>query len=154
MKIFHVCDNGYKYDRRIFWGVLGIALLLFSFTAYLEGFNFSYKFHFVCEDSICDNPYSDVMASRNSVTGHKYLCSEEWCKEPILTKGEYGKGPPWLLLNFNWILILMVIAGLILNHFIHNKGKIPSIKPNISDKHWNKIKKNFEESKDIGDDKE
>jgi len=145
MKIYHVCGNGYKYDRRIFWAILGIILILVAGFGFSQGFDFSYKFYFNCDEVICENPYSDVTAPYNSVTGHKYLCTDDWCKQEYLTQGEYGQRVPKFFANFQYITLILIISGLILNHFIHNKGKMISIKPAIPDKYWDKIKKTIKE---------
>lgn len=143
MTIYHICDNGYKYDKRIFQGVTGILLLLIFGYAASQGFDFSYKFYFKCDQFVCDNPYSDDTAPYNSITGHKYLCKADWCKQKFLLRGEYGQREPEVVSFFPYILSFLLLSGFILNHIIHNKGKQFSIKPNIPERYWKKIKDIF-----------
>lgn len=140
LKIFQVCDNGYKYDRRIFWAIMGIIVLSVFFFAYSQDFDFSYKFYYNCDEPICNNPYSENTTWYNSVTGEKHYCTDDWCNRKLLERGEYGHKTPFFMQYFPPGTVLLVICGLLLNHFIHNKGKRPSIKPAIPDKIWNKLK--------------
>lgn len=154
MNFYQVCDNGYKYDRRIFWGVMGILVTIFMALAYQNNFNLDYQFYFKCDQYSCLNPIMDPNSFQyNSITGqdNKAYCTASWCNELYLPRGEYGKSRPWIFKNFETIAILLVLAGLVLNHVIHNRGITPSVKLAIPDK-WNKklreIKKRLDEEGD------
>ena len=148
MKHFTVCDNGYKYDKRIFWVVKAGVIFLVFLVAYQLDFKFNYKFYYECNDYLCNNPLMD-QEIKNSVTNYNYKlqCTEPWCNLAQLPRGVYGTKPPWAIKNFLWVTLWLVFIGLVSNHLSYNWGKVPSIKLNLSDKTLNKIKKIIREAK-------
>jgi hypothetical protein len=50
-------------------------------------------------------------------------CKEGWCTQPLLTKGVYGKKAPEFILWLPMIALGLFIISMVVNHFIHNKGK-------------------------------
>lgn len=55
--------------------------------------------------------------------GEPVDCELFKCEEQYLEAGEVlGYKPSWLARNFNWLAVLVVFAGLLLNHYLYNKG--------------------------------
>ena len=152
---FHETDKGYIYDKRIFWIIIILGLLVVGGTGYAQGFK--YNFYFKCIGvKNCENPFVEGGYS-NSVTGYKYECLEDWCSKLTLPPGEYGQKPNALNKYFVLIIILLVALGLGLNHIIHNKGKGFDIKLNLPPKIMGRLKKissKFELEEDIGGENE
>jgi len=154
MKVLHTTDNGYIYDKRIFWSIIILAALSIAFLSNAYGLDLKPRFYFKCEsyDGVCENPvyYGNCEYGFKTVPCRE-LCPEDWCKQKLLGPGEYGEQQPKniLLSHFELIFILMVILGLLLNHFIHNRGKIPNIKLNVSEKIWQKIKEKAKKLEDL-----
>lgn len=129
---------------------MGITVLLFAFIAYQNDFDFSYKFYFNCKEEICENPYQNIEIKNELIDYYDYKgdCTESWCSQKYLTRGEYGAKPPRWVKCVPFIVILFVVAGLCLNQLIHNKGKKFGVKLNLPDKWINKIKKTWKERED------
>lgn len=149
MKIFHKTDTGYIFDRRIFWTVIGIGVLIFFVIAYQNNFDFSYKFTVTCpEGRSCYNVIArENFQMYNPHTNYDYKkdCTEEWCKQATLEPGVYGTKPPMIITYFPFIMIVLVMIGIVLNHFIHNRGKKFSIKVNLPDKWIKSLKRAWDE---------
>lgn len=129
MNRFNICDNGYRYDKAIFWSIIGLVSLLFFFVAYDSGFNFEPKFYFKCDSDICINPIADGSAKAYNVfTGKEVICSYEWCNKEYLWRGEYGYPPKQIYTIFPYVAFFMLFLGLLLNHGVHNRGIRPSVK--------------------------
>ena len=143
-----VTGNGYIYDKRIFWAIIGIILIFLTGLAIHEKFNFRYYFYFKCDSDFCKNSMLDVMV-KNSITNYDYkrFCSEDWCNQEYLSRGEYGRKAPFLLNHFGWFVVLMTGLALVANHLIWNKGKKFDVTLNVPEK-W---KKKFNETMEKGD---
>ena len=123
MKRYNITTKGYRFDKFIFWGMFLIWILLLGSQFYIHGYG--HHPYFVCHAYECENPlvrgeYKCTLAF--GMIPCKVECKEEWCTKPFLPKGEYGKKP----INNNAFYMAMfgsLILGLVLNHFIHNKGK-------------------------------
>lgn len=142
----HETDNGYIYDKRIFWGVIAVVLVLIFFVAKDYNFNFKTSFYFKCDKFSCKNPLMDQSnMAYNTFTGYDYKkdCIADWCKQEFLPKGEYGIKPPdsFIFRYFSLIFFLLIAMALVLNHLIHNRGKKPGIKLNLSEKWLEKLRK-------------
>jgi len=140
-------DGGYVYDKRIFWGIIGITLLLIFFIAYQQDFDFKYKFYFECDEDVCKNP-AVTGRGYNPITGQEIECEADWCSKEYLPRGEYGTKPLGVLKLFPFLVVGLLIASLILNHLIHNRGKDFEIQLNLSDNWKKKFKKLSEETED------
>lgn len=142
---FHKTENGYIFDKRFFWGIIVLLLLIFVYIGFLYEWDFRYKFHIVCTDPVCDNPMTDpsVMIKDNLGRNLKSDCEGEFCEKKLLETGEYGEESPFLVNNFTAIGISLIILSLILNHFVHNRGKAFQIKLNLPDKWIKKIKEAY-----------
>lgn len=136
----HEADNGYIYDKRIFWGVMLLMLLVFTFIAWQNNFDFSYKFNFKCSGLSCENTLLES-EYYNPATKYDFKadCKDEWCKVEKLAPGFYGEKEPFLYKMFVPLFIILVIGGLFMNHNIHNKGKNVGIKLALPDSLWKKI---------------
>ena len=156
MKIYQIADNGYKFDKRIFWSAMLIMVGAFLYVAADNNFNLRYQFYYECEAVRCKNPFMDqAFQMWNTYTDYDYKtdCVDPWCKQKWLNRGVYGKRQPLLFNYFTPLSFGLVILGLLLNHLIHNKGKQPSLKFNLSDRTRDKFRKWYggilEDEKDI-----
>lgn len=124
MKSINTTSQGYKFDKRIFWGMVFILFLILASTFRSTGLNFVP--YFECKEHACKNP---LLSGQNSCTwalGMKtcdIICDEPWCKDELLPRGEYGKKPSIAHRYFIQILIFLILLCFILNHLIHNKGR-------------------------------
>lgn len=142
----HSTGSGYIYDKRIFWGVIVICLVIMLYIFNQYGWNFKQQFYFKCEGlNACANPMRDRnLHIYNSYTGQNFKndCTDGWCNQEFLLPGEYGTKPPGGIFKyFKLIVVLLSIFALLLNHAIHNKGKRFSVKLNIPDKWLDKLRK-------------
>ena len=106
-----VYSNGYVVDKRIFWGYLFIILCMVLFIFNLEGWNFSPKVYAKCNQTTeCDNPL--------------YLkCEDSICSMRTLPPlSEYGSKIPSYYNTFIWVVSLLGIIVVLLNHFVNNKN--------------------------------
>ena len=155
----HETSNGYIYDRRIFWGIIAIVLVLIFFVAKEYDFNFKTTFYFNCKEVRCKNPLiNPELRAYNTYTGQDYKkdCVEAWCTEEYLSRGEYGIKPPdsFIYNSLGLISFLLVGLGLLLNHRIHNKGKEFGIKLNLPEKWLKKLRKLGKKLENLEDDLE
>lgn len=145
-KHYHVADNGYIWDKRIFRGAILCIIILFVAVGFSENWDFSYKFNYECKEAICRNPFNDCkekISIKNIATGYDYMqqCTADWCKQTTLTKGKYGKQKSYLYSNFAYYLSAIILWAFVFNHLMHNKGKRPGLKLNVSDELWSKLKR-------------
>jgi hypothetical protein len=143
MKRFNTTTNGYRYDKLIFYGILFLYLSFIFFIAYSNGFDFSNKVYFECvgwED--CDNPFYNgkdklnpgFECSRAWLYGEDCnINKEEWFNYKLLPPGKYGKEAPNYFKYILPTLLIIIVFGLLLNHFLHNKGKEPELEIKISE---------------------
>ncbi len=140
-KRFKVLPGGYKYDRYIFWLIIIFCIGIITGQGIIEKWNFSYYFYFECKEGPCQNPLFNMDVKNTFIDyDYKKFCSADWCNEPLLETGEYGRKAPIILRLFPYIVIALVIIGLLLNHFIHNRGKKPELMLNVPDKWVRKFK--------------
>lgn len=126
IKILNRTEGGYIYDKRIFWGAMGFVMLIGFWIMWGQGFDFSPKFHFKCDyPEPCENPLITGRCRIGFRSGScADMCKEEWCKQEILPVGEYGqKKPDGLIKYYPYITVLILIASLFFNHYVHNKGR-------------------------------
>lgn len=147
-KYYNETDKGYIYDKRIFWVIMGVCLLLAFGIIASQNFSIKYNYYFKCEKDICINPLSQDFQAYNVVTqtDFKKDCTEDWCYKSTLPRGEYGKKSPLIIKLFPYIVLTLLILGMILNHLVHNKGKPFDIELDVSEKWKRKFKEiKFEE---------
>lgn len=145
MKIYHVTDSGYKFDRRLFWGGIFILIIIIGSVGLKYGF-YTHTFYFNCKEAYCENPvYNEDYDAYNSYTNEdlKKYCIDDWCKYEFLPRGEYGNKPPKIIGYFDMLALGIIALILFLNHLIHNKGKRFSVELNLSKKAIAKIKDVF-----------
>ena len=149
MGIKTITASGYVYDKRIFWSIIAILLMGMGIIFQELGGDFEYKFYYECKLDYCENPLLD---GRIDTAWQDYdyteICRESWCTLPVLPRGEYGSRPPTALKYFPAYVFILVGLGLILNHFIHNKGKRPDLTINVPDKWKKKFSVVWEEDPD------
>lgn len=149
---YNIADNGYIWDKRIVWLALLIIISLFFYIAYQNNFDFRYKFYTKCDDITCPNVMADNQRFwYNPYTKYDYKkdCTEEWCMQDYIHRGEYGLKEPLLVANFDTIAWMLVLVALVLNHLVHNRGKIPHVKIPIKKEWLNKLVKIWKEDDEV-----
>lgn len=118
MSFFQETKDGYRYDKRIFWGAFIIVLIACFSLLYKYNFDIDKKLYVKCPADVCDNPVL------NDPKLLKY-CTEDWCKQKTLSMGEYGVKPVNDPLINSFPLFVFIVMGLTIpiNHIIHNRGK-------------------------------
>jgi len=124
---FSYTKTGYRFNRALVKSFLGASILLLA-LAFVYGLMSGVKLHEIyisCEDGTplpgCRNPY--------------YLrCDDSFCRE-ISQQEYFGPGmtygiPPsnsyvLLVKLSSWGAWIIFIGGLVINHFMYNKGKTP-----------------------------
>ena len=106
----------YKINKNIFWGILLIFIALFGVLFYQnQDVGFQERLYITCPDDVnyCYNNFYKVVEG----------CPEAWlCEQELLPGGfVYGRAPSWLETNFNILLIIAFLSGLIVNHALYNK---------------------------------
>lgn len=132
MNRFNITENGYKYDKLLFYGFFIIVLSVVGYLLYESDFDFNPKVYFNCDNPFgqCENPFYDGQYRVTLFGEMKYfrdLPNCEWCGEKYLGVGEYGEKEKPFIKNILYYILLGVVALLILNHFLHNKGKMPEL---------------------------
>ena len=131
MKRYNTTTNGYRYDKLIFYGILAIYFLFIFLLAYKNNFDFSNKIYFKCVGyEPCPNPLYKQKLECNRAWLYGEDCNvkkEEWFYLKDLPPGEYGTKQPDYLKYVLPSLFILFVLGLLLNHFLHNRGKTPEI---------------------------
>ncbi len=145
MDRFNSTETGYRYDRILFLCVFLIFLLLVLNIMYVNNFDFSTKPYFKCNYESCRNPYYEMQNCNQQLnilwmiplyTTEDCHKTCEWCNQEYLSNGVYGELPKASFLYNNILLISigLLAIGLLLNHFIHNRGKKFDIEIQVSKK--------------------
>lgn len=133
----HKADNGYTFDRRIFWGVMFIWLLLIVVNGFYFNWDFNYHPNIQCDrPEGCKNP----LLEEGVVISDQVVCKDMWCEEKYL-QGFNGTPLPWFYTDFTLICIVTLFLGFVINHRIWNKGKMIGFRPTVPDKVWEAMKK-------------
>lgn len=120
MERYKITSKGYRFDKVIFYLANFYILLILSVTILKYGLAF--KPYINCITDTCENPFMNKNSYGCTFGFGLFDCEiqkEEWMKNKILLRGEYGTPPP----NFNWFYITVFSALLVafsLNHIIHN----------------------------------
>lgn len=116
---YKVRHGRYFFDKRVFWGVLSILVILGFVAAWQMGFK-EYVVVYSCDEPVpCRNPFRDEL-------GFCTVDNRILCEPPLLQPGEIiGEAPPWLARNYPKIGFLVIIAGFLLNHFLFNRDWRP-----------------------------
>ena len=139
MKRFTTHKNGYRYDKVILYTSFTLMILLMLYIFNLYEWDFSKKIIVRCDADQCENPfysirrgeYCDASGCTPVYNPTAPDCSYDWCDSPTLSRGVYGYQIPPIVKLFPWVSVGLVLLALVLNHFIHNKGRRPSIEPPI-----------------------
>lgn len=97
---------GYRFDRFLFQVILVICLGYLFYLAYSANFQLNYYECYPAKDGLCKNPFYKQITWENS---------------EYLPAGKYGNDPTSILTKARVYPILLIFAGFVLNHFIHNK---------------------------------
>ncbi len=165
MNRFRETKLGYKYDKLLLSSVFFLFLILIVYILYINSFDFQLHPHIICNMESCKNPFYELQNCQQTLkilwvipiyTTEDCRAKCDWCNLEYLTRGEYGTKPKGgffinnaLLIGFSFILV-----GLILNHFLHNRGKQFDIEIPITNKiiiNRDSLKKWFKENEKNND---
>lgn len=156
MPRFNIMDNGYRYDKLIFWAAFALVVASVFIVSARNNFDFSNtKIYVECDHPMgCPNPLLNIENCQEQLrilffiplytaNDCKENCKEAWCTQEILQPGKYGTPPDPLIKYIPAIALTLVILALLANHLIHNRGKKFKVQLNLKPKTREKIKKFF-----------
>jgi len=119
-KEFNIGKFYYKSDKII---MLIMAIIILAITIKSLSYNnFSGgNYYYVECDSkrICDNHfYYSNLCMDKTIPSDDPLCTTK----TILPGGSLGTKAPWLVNNYNLLMLIILLLGLTINTLIHNKG--------------------------------
>lgn len=159
MKRYNVMDNGYRYDRVIFWIAFLFILGVIFQIALRNGFSFNEtKIYLNCEDpNGCLNPLVEnklhfIERCRQQLRILFFIplyttedchdtCTESWCTQAVLPPGEYGTPPDPMIARMPALIIAILAVSLLFNHLWHNRGLRPKIQLNLKPSTREKIRR-------------
>jgi hypothetical protein len=103
--------RGYKYYKPLVIGFLIISFLLLGVVAFVDGFKPKVWVSCPSYGSPCVNPLKELNCD-------SYCCDLDY----IAPGTSCGEKTSWLGLNYSWLVFLLFVVVLLLNHFIFNKG--------------------------------
>jgi hypothetical protein len=115
--------GGYVFDRRVFWAVL-IVVMIFVAAALVES-----GFVVRCVEQYCpeDRPIGCVNAFVMPGPGG-FVCmvdDSSWCEPALLRPGErVGCSPGFFQRHAGFYSLLIVLAGFVANHGMHNIRRV------------------------------
>jgi len=127
MKIFIKSENGYRFNRLLFFIPIFILIIIFLFLC-VDGGMVTHPY-VVCEQLICSNPLHGELPECDGFYCPPIVCEEEWCEQEFLTYGEYGKTSPPIAKNFMMVGFFLILLSFIFNHVFYNRNvkfSIPS----------------------------
>lgn len=133
----HKADNGYIFDRRIFWGVMFIWILFIVLNGNYFNWNFDYHVNINCTNP---NGCTNIFKDGSYLISPEVKCTDMWCEDMYL-QGFNGTPLPWF---YNWFAVICIVSlccGFIINHKVWNTGKTIGLRLAVSDNTWEKIKK-------------
>lgn len=124
--------KGYKVDRWIVRIMIGVLVLLLVVVLAQTGFSLEEKYYYKCPENarggLCENPFYKGCLYGNCPLGLDLDYSdypeefESISNMSLLPAGfEIGEKPPYLAENFGEITALLLVLGVIINHFLHNR---------------------------------
>lgn len=158
MKRYHITDGGYRYDRLIFWGAIAMILLFLGLIGARHNFDFSTANVYIkCESDNgvhCRNPIYNITECKQQLRilfviplyttkDCTETCTQDWCNWATLPPGEYGTPPDPLMDWIPFVAISLLVLAVLVNHFVHNRGKRPQIQLNLKKETREKIRKFF-----------
>lgn len=110
--------KGLKFDKAIFSAIIIFFLLIFFVVMVKNGFDKDVHQYIACKDSVqCYNPlYMQFPVCEKFFYG---ACTTEYLPSGFV----YGTPPPKILEWFTNALLVSIVAGFILNHFMYNREK-------------------------------
>ena len=133
MQRYRITELGYKFDKLIFFGVFAIVVSAVISIMYLNNFDFSTHPYFECHRQTCKNPYYNMQCKQSlnilwviplyQTQDCKIGC--DWCNSELLPIGTYGERPKagFLMDHLVQFSFLLMLLGILINHFVHNRGK-------------------------------
>lgn len=108
-------NNKYYFSKHLVWGFFAVAIILLLVVAYIDGFED--KIYVTCDE------YS-LMGCRNPlVLLGEGECDHYCCTIDFLPPGFVcGEEISWLGANYSWLVLLLFIITLLINHFVYNRG--------------------------------
>lgn len=135
MNWFNTTKRGYRFHRGIAWGGMIIIMSLAIYLMYIDNFDFSStNIYFKCYEKQCKNPLFDMQNCQQQLNilwvipmykakTCQESCTWDWCDKEYLPMGEYGKKPSSLFPYMYPLTLAVIVAIILLNHFIYNRGK-------------------------------
>jgi preprotein translocase subunit SecG len=103
--------NGYKFNKLLFMFFFLISLILLLIIVYTDGVYD--KVWVSCPEwgTFCENPLKEL--------GCAHMC----CEIDFLAPGQScGEPTSWLAKNYSWLVFVLFVIVLFINHFSFNKG--------------------------------
>lgn len=161
MKRYNTTDNGYVYDKFIFWFVMLLTVGGVFLIAARHDFKFSSTYVYIqckgiqdCPNPLIENDEKYLQDCRQQLRilffiplyttkDCKESCTEDWCNWEMLPPGNYGTPPdPWVE-NYLYVVLGLILVGIVANHFIHNRGRKFQIQLSLNKKTRDWIKNKF-----------
>lgn len=105
-------DNGYVFDRRIFYVCIAVILALGGWYIISHDVSPMQAYLHCPENAMggkCDNPFYGT-------------CKDEYCLMSTIPAGyTYGTPPDNFYINFGMYTIGLIVLSLFINHFVHNR---------------------------------
>jgi len=104
--------NGYKFNKILFYVMMFCILGLFLIAGFSNDWSLEEQFYLSCPDNyegLCSNPIYGT-------------CDDPVCSLEFVSPGyEYGVKPSGFIVNFNFIVVGVVLFFILLNHFWFNR---------------------------------
>lgn len=117
-KTFQINNKEYRFKSLIFI-IIAILLLIMNIVGLaLNNWSLETEYYIYCDSKAgCSNPYFGSESCINSKWENTPICTQEY----YYYKESYGKEPNWVIKYIYEITIGLIVAGLLLNHFLYNK---------------------------------
>ena len=110
--------GGYKFDKYLFRGLIGVVILLSLIGVFIEGFgNFERQVYVYCPE---DTPGGVCYIQEEGTVCNDVFCYQEGT--PLFAGESIGTPPGWYYKHFGLIMLGVIVLTLGINHFLHNKG--------------------------------
>jgi len=123
--VFDVRSYGYKVNRWVTNGSFLLLLLLLFFVVQVDGVGSLVGDSWVecVGPESCVNPFYVEPVGEPYVLDNLVDCDVFACDREFLVAGEVlGYKPSWLARNFVYFSLFFIFGGLLLNHFLYNRG--------------------------------
>jgi len=119
---FNTTNKGYRFDKVIFFSVVGVMFIILGVL--FSKYGVTYKPYLNCEDDFCENPFynNGYKCSWGFGTQKCQMDTSGWLNEEKLVRGEYGQRP---VKQWAFVLVIssLVLLAFCVNHYLWNQGK-------------------------------